>query len=354
MASENLYNTSDVIQSYHWLGHQGHGYTELLAIHPDYKPGRENYEQNLKYKAFPKVRYAKNENQVLSFLSKYHGTHMCCYGVNPRPEILKGTKGYPRCARDDEIAVVNNFYLDFDFIDSDNDNGHPKKFKALLEEMDAYLSEKGIHSPARAFSGNGYHLLFPLPAVTVKEHEDIGDRLNAFLKEVHGKFSSDMDSIGIRLDNTTDLARIAKIYGTKKPGNASISRFYGGERAEDNVLLDYLLSLTVEHTQPARKPGGDKLPVKTYEKLPPGFLEMVEKDTELASLWSGTGKNSGDTSKSGYDMSLIHACIRRGITDVKALATILALREDGAVKGSGKGDEYIRLTVVKALQNSAW
>ncbi len=50
----------------------------------------------------------------------------------------------------------------------------------------------------------------------------------------------------------------------------------------------------------------------------------------------------------------MYACVKRGITDAKALATILALREDGAVKGSGKGDEYIRLTVIKALGNTKW
>ena len=51
-------------------------------------------------------------------------------------------------------------------------------------------------------------------------------------------------------------------------------------------------------------------------------------------------------------MSLLHACVKRGIKDEQELATILAFREDGAVRGSGKGGNYIRKTVRKALENS--
>lgn len=82
MALDRLFNASDVIQSYKWLGHQDNGYTELLAIHPAYKQGKENYEHNLKNKAFPKIWYAKSEKQILAFLSKYHGSHLCCYGIS--------------------------------------------------------------------------------------------------------------------------------------------------------------------------------------------------------------------------------------------------------------------------------
>ena len=167
-------------------------------------------------------------------------------------------------------------------------------------------------------------------------------------------FKEYADSYIRGIDFNPDLARVAKIYGTRKPGSKQISRFYGNDRMEDKALLEYLLSLQVESNAQKSRGKRGELRIKTYESLPPVFLEMLEKDTELAKLWNGTGKESGDTSRSGYDMSLLHSCIRHGITDVKALATILALRENGAVRGSGKGDEYIRLTVMKALGNSAW
>ena len=38
----------DIISSYEWLGHSGRGYTELIALHRDYKPGRKHFESNLR------------------------------------------------------------------------------------------------------------------------------------------------------------------------------------------------------------------------------------------------------------------------------------------------------------------
>ena len=114
--------------------------------------------------------------------------------------------------------------------------------------------------------------------------------------------------------------------------------------------MEYLLILPID----TKKSNYHKSKIQSYDSLPPSFLQMLEKDKELSNLWNGINKESGDTTKSGYDMSLMHACIQRGITDVKALATILAKRVDGSVRGSGKGDEYIRLTITKALQTSPW
>jgi len=350
MALDKLFNKSDVAQSYKWLGLQEHGYTELLAVHSSYKYGKENYEHNIKNKAFPKIWYAKNEKQILAFLSRYHGSHLCCYGINPRTEVLKNNRGFPRRAKNTDIEVVKNFYIDIDFSASSNNKKQLRDFDDLLEEIDSYLVFKDIKKPVRAFTGNGYHLLFALPDIPVQKYNDIGARLNAFLKEVHDKFGMDIESIGAKIDKTTDLARVAKIYGTRKPGKTQISRFYGKERIEDNVLLEYLLILPID----IKKSNYHKSEIQSYDSLPPAFLQILEKDKELANLWDGVNKESGDTTKSGYDMSLMHACIKRGITDVKTLATILTMRTNGSFRNSNKGDEYIRLTITKALQTSLW
>jgi len=354
MGIERYFNAYDAVKSYNWLGHDGHGYTELLAIHPLYKPGKEYYEENVQNKAFPRVWYAKDERELLSFLNRYHGSHMCCYGVNPRAEILRNDKNYPRRAGESDIAEVQNFYLDFDYADEIKDGKQAKTLEDFLDEVDSYLLENKFNRPVRAFSGKGYHLLFALPTIQVSEHEDISDRLNAFWQKLHDKYASDTESLGIKMDKTTDLARVAKIYGTKKPGSYDISRFTGDQRIEDNSLLEYLLSLPIEQSKLPKGSQSKGLPITTYDSLPMEFSKMIENNLEIARLWEGTGKNSGDSSRSGYDMSLLHACIKQGITDPRDLATILALRDNGGVKSSGKGDDYIRVTVMKALQNSAW
>jgi hypothetical protein len=354
MALDKLINKSDVIQSYKWLGHQECGYTELLAVHPAYKYGKENYEHNIKNKAFPKIWYAKSEKQILAFLSKYHGSHLCCYGINPRTKVLKNKRGYPKRASNSDIEVVNNFYIDIDFSNNLDKKKQLKEFDDILEEIDSYLIYKDIQKPVRAFTGNGYHLLFPLPSIEVRKYTDIGDRLNIFLKEIHDKFSTDIGSIGAKIDKTTDLARVAKIYGTRKPEKTQVSRFYGKERIEDVVLLEYLLILPIENNFKKGKSLKNEIQIDTYESLPQKFIEILEKDKELSDLWNGINKDLGDTTKSGYDMSLMYACIKRGITDVKTLATILSKRTNGSLINSNKGDEYIRLTITKALQTSSW
>lgn len=354
MSLEKSFNKNDVIKSYQWLGHQDYGYTELLAIHPSYKPGRENYDHNMENKAFPKIWYVKTEKQLLAFLYRYHKDHICCYGVNPRASILKNSKGFPRRSKDSDIEIFKNFYFDFDLTDNSNRKKKLKLLDEFLAEVDNHLSEIGIQKPVRAFTGNGYHLLFAVPDVHVQEHSDIGNRLNSFLDEIYNKYNNDMNSYGIRLDKTIDLSRVAKIYGSRKPGMKQNSKFYGNERFEDNVLLEHLLSLPLSDNPQKSGFGNRVLTISTYDSLPSVFLELLEKDGKLANLWNGTNKESGDTTKSGYDMSLLLTCIKHGITDVKALATILAKRADGSFIGSAKDDNYIRLTITKALQTSSW
>ena len=42
-----MYSMDDIKISFAWLGHYKHGYTELLAFHPKYKPGREKVHREL-------------------------------------------------------------------------------------------------------------------------------------------------------------------------------------------------------------------------------------------------------------------------------------------------------------------
>ncbi len=194
----------------------------------------------------------------------------------------------------------------------------------------------------RAFTGNGYHLLSALPPVSVNESPDIKEQLNLFRHEIQYEFSDAMKRIGVRMDNTMDLSRVAKIRGTKKPHGKYCSRFFGKQRVEDKVLLDYLRSL-----EPEEKPM-DTVPI--LDELPESFKRLLSSDDTLRMLWEGVSKSDGDTTRSGYDFSLVKECIQKGITDVVELATILKLRPEGAVQKSGKGDSYVRLTIANAIK----
>ena len=56
----------------------------------------------------------------------------------------------------------------------------------------------------------------------MKEHPDIKGRLNQFRQCFQKAFAKDLSELELKLDNTMDLSRLAKIYGTKnRPGGES-------------------------------------------------------------------------------------------------------------------------------------
>ena len=48
-------------------------------------------------------------------------------------------------------------------------------------------------------------------------------------------------------------------------------------------------------------------------------------------------------------MSLLRKLLHLGYKNIDELATILALRPEGSVRKSGKGEGYLRTTLAKAL-----
>ena len=154
------FDTESVVNSYRWFRH-GDAWTEINAFHPQYRPGRQHREYNRKNRTFPVVQYVKNEKQLLNVVSRLHGSHLVCYGINPRHSIKTYPSGHPRAHRDAEIGVVKNFYFDFDL----NDSAQREDIASLelfLEEVIGKVERFGLSSPIKAFTGNGFHLLFAL------------------------------------------------------------------------------------------------------------------------------------------------------------------------------------------------
>ena len=337
----NPFVIEDIVRSYEWLGNSKYGFTELVAFHRDYRPGVEHYETNRRQNLFPKIWHTKKPEEAVKFVKSLYQNHTCCYGINPRPKTSRKNSEVGKRARDTDIELVMNFYLDIDPF-GEPSNEQIAELELFLEKTEPYFDDLKIGQPARAFTGRGYHLLFAIPPISVKEHPDIKDRLNQFRKGFHKSFARDLSALELKLDNTMDLSRVAKIYGTKKPNGRRVSRFYGDTRTEDEALREHLLNLNVEMKEDA--------PAKVAEALPGEFVRLIDHDEEMRRLWNGAGKTGGDTSNTGYDFSLMKKCINRGITDISDLKAILALRPNGAVRMSGKGIQYIMLTIANAIK----
>ena len=131
---------------------------------------------------------------------------------------------------------------------------------------------------------------------------------------------------------------------TAKPDVGIVRRFYGGKRVEDEALRDYLLNLKVP------EPQIGKLPLETRADLPGWFSELLDRDQRTRELWSGSGKpRNTDRSRSGFDYSLVRRLLWLAHKNIDELATILALRPEGAVKKSGEDGRYMRRTIGNAL-----
>jgi hypothetical protein len=344
------YSLDDALKGYRWLAHKG--FTELLAAHPDYRPGKENYEWNKAHNAFPRVEYVTDEKGLTKFIMRYSSTHIVCYCANPRQQEYRNERGYPRAAREEEITIAQSMFADLDLEAKTITEAHHAAAEKFLGEADDYFQDLGLAKPVRAFSGRGYHLLFAYPGIMVAEHPDIAARQQKFIDDFKDSYHKELANLEARVDATHDLRRMVKMYGTAKPQVGIVSRFLGGERQEDEALATYLLSMNLENgsaVADGAKPSFGAALVYIKNELPPIFLTLLHKDEKLRQLWEGTGKMEGDTSGSGYDFSLARKLLACGITDVSDIATILALRPGGSCKASGKGEEYLRRTIAKAL-----
>jgi hypothetical protein len=220
------YSLKDVVDSYRWLGQ---GLTELNAFHPEYRPGRENRDWNRERQAYPVVRYARSEREVVRFVEQYAGTRLVCYSINPRPHVLRNENGFVRAALDADVRHVQNLLLDLDPAGETPSPAQLRDLDGLLDRANSYFSDLGLAVPARARTGRGRHLLFALPAVAVQDCPDIGQRLAQFRGGFLDAYRQELDRIDVRLDPIGGIRRLAKVYGTAKPGGV-MSRFCGGER----------------------------------------------------------------------------------------------------------------------------
>ena len=146
----DLYIKDDITGSFDWLGHAQYGYTELLALHNDYEPGRDNFSKNLECKRFPKIWYTKKPAQVLSFVSKHCKNHTCYFGINPRPGILTKDNGHARSAREDDIRILTTFYFDIDCLDKEPSDEHLADIELFIAKSEGFFEDIGINMPTKA------------------------------------------------------------------------------------------------------------------------------------------------------------------------------------------------------------
>ncbi|MBL8688015.1 MAG: hypothetical protein JNL04_02905 [Rhodospirillaceae bacterium] len=342
---------SDVRASWRWLGHAG--YTELVALHPEYRPGKEHYEHNKSHDAFPRTAYVRSEEEVVAFARKHHGSRMVCYGINERPKAYLNERGYPRAAREEEIPSTKSFFIDIDIKAKQPSQAHAQATEKFLDEADSFFQDLSLQKPVHAFTGRGYHLLFAYPSIRVADCPDVAERQRKFANDFRDSYHKDLADLEAEIDATHDLRRMAKIYGTAKPHVGVVSRFYGAERVEDEQLRIHLLGMALPERPLSLRRVGDGSHGSSIDavamKTPRLVETMIAADPSLRALYEGEGKHAGDSSRSGYDYVLIRELRARGFDSIEGMIATLWYRPEGAVQKSGKGLDYVLRTIAKAI-----
>jgi hypothetical protein len=341
----------DVCRSYRWLGHQGM-LTEVVALHPGYRPGPEHVGWNKEHQTFPRTAYAGSEQALLRFIDEHYanGRRMVCMSLNPRSQAFRNERGFARGAREDEISLNQNILFDFD----GKQGAAAGDYRKFAEQARFYFQDDGLKPPVYAETGRGFHFLFAHPALSTREHSDISERIAAFADRFREEFHKELAALGLSLDRTQDLRRMVRVYGTAKPSVGTNSKFYGDERVEDEALASHLLNLRLKREARPVGVGGEPVYgaalVRVYDKLPVVVESLLRHDEKLRDLWEGKSKPaSTDISGSGYDYSLARRLIVLGVRDLDVLSTAIALRPGSSYRENGKDEQYLRRTVAAAL-----
>src|SRR5262249_9683433 len=107
----DLYSPGDVTRSHEWLDHPP-GLTEVSILHPAYKPGEQDW--NRRHQAWPITRYVTSTGDLLLLVRSYAGERLLCYGLNPRPALLRHEDGRARSAKEADITQSQTLLLDLD------------------------------------------------------------------------------------------------------------------------------------------------------------------------------------------------------------------------------------------------
>lgn len=195
-------------------------------------------------------------------------------------------------------------------------------------------------------SGHGLHGYWALEeAVTADECSRLAKRVE----------------LALRSDHVSDAPRIMRL-------PFSFNRKHGGATLVELEQLhdeDAYTPADLERFTPAvgapdaAKPAPARRPVDTpagvtravapvEAQLPDEVAALFGSSRTLAELYVGRGKQTGDQSTSGYDMSFAVALVKKGIVDPDVLARAIAARPN--TRANDKGARYIHDTVAKALE----
>lgn len=209
------------------------------------------------------------------------GVYVTINPVNPAllARAVNRLKVQKTTTQDKDIVCIRWLPIDLDPrrpADISSTEEETKAAAELARRIAAWLEgELGFARGVRAFSGNGFHLLYRLP--DLPNNEETHQLIVSALAAIEGKFHNDQVDIDL---TTVNPARIWKLYGTTgRKGDSTKDRphrksyvYPGQPEKEEDVPVTAIESLRTLAAVPAKAPAPADAGQAAPASLPPAKL----------------------------------------------------------------------------------
>lgn len=256
--------------------------TELRKAITQLHPNGELFEVRIIGQSKPISGYFKDAETLLKALTANNlnlkGTNVYIT-LNPLNDALYSRQQADRfissktTTSDKEVDGYDWLFIDFDPVRPtgiSSTNEELKKSMDVAQKVYVYLKSEGFEEPIKAFSGNGYHLLYKISLQNTPERTKLIERC---LKALSVMFSTD----DVKVDTTnSNPSRICKLYGTlAQKGRNSEDRPHRMARIDGEIKdlkitpLAYLEKLAAEVEEETIRPA-------TYNSYAPAEFDIVD------------------------------------------------------------------------------
>lgn len=223
------------------------------------------------------------------------------------------------------VCALCDFWLDVDRPKNKKEKDRPATEAELKEALErANKLQKHIETTYNAigflaYSGNGFHIHFPLPTTPIQKEERLKTNLKVrnFAKKVSA-------TIGAEIDSTYDIRRLTTLIGTKNlklpetplqtawdrmvtcDGLEAALKYVETAREHNKKLSEAILNATKEETTETE--------VSEYQPVRPETDKIFAKDPMLKDIYNGNWKKYNFKSRSEAEYTLVLELMRYGLT----------------------------------------
>jgi len=221
----------------------------------------------------------------------------------------------------------------------------------IAQKLKKYIENEYAAVGFIAYSGNGFHLLFPLPFTPLEGEayrEEINEKLKQFTKNISAKNNVTVDT----LDYTRRVTTLIGSYNLKLPENPIETRLFlelGSDiqnrkeviaraRAQNSKLLKAILENELTPKTTAQ--------ISNTTKPHPKLDTLLKMDLKLNDMFNGDfQKHTGDNDRSDAEMSIVCSLIGYGFSDQEIEEAMLSCHIG---EWQEKNDSYHTRTITQA------